>query len=287
MEAFRHEIRRRRLGRFELVALSDGFFHLDGGAMFGVVPKVLWEKRAAPDGRNRIRMGLRPLLVRTPEGSVLVDTGAGSGFSPKEEEIYAFERPPDLAGSFRAAGIDPAEVRFVVASHLHFDHAGGNTVRDAGGTWRPAFPEALTLVQEREWVAARSPGPRSRGSYREENFLPLEEAGLVERVDGEAEPLPGVRLVPSPGHTAGHQGVRVESEGETAFFAGDTIPTAAHLDLPWVMAYDLFPQETVDRKRELLPACADGGWLVVLPHDPSTPWGRVIREGKGFRFVPE
>ena len=151
----------------------------------------------------------------------------------------------------------------------------------------PAFGKAAYFVQEREWVAARSPGIRSRGSYRSYNFLPLEEAGVVERVSGEAEPLPGVRLVPTPGHTAGHQSVRIESEGETAFFLGDLVPTSAHLDLPWVMSYDLFPQETVDRKREVLSACADGRWLVLFPHDPVQVWGRISRDGDRFRFDPE
>jgi glyoxylase-like metal-dependent hydrolase (beta-lactamase superfamily II) len=280
-------ILRRPLGRFELVSLLDGWFRLDGGAMFGIVPKTLWERRIPADDRNRIRLALRPLLVRTPEGSVLIETGIGSAFSPKEQEIYAPERPQGLAGSLAAAGIDPGEVKAVVNTHLHFDHAGGNTVRDADGSWRPAFPRAAYFVQEREWIAARAPGTRSRGSYRAENFLPLEDAGAVERLDGEAKIVPGVRAVPTPGHTAGHQSVRVESGGETAFFFGDLVPTAAHLDPAWVMSYDLFPQESADRKREVLETCADGRWLGVFPHDPGAPWGRVRREGRGFGLEPE
>jgi glyoxylase-like metal-dependent hydrolase (beta-lactamase superfamily II) len=278
---------RRPLGRLELVSLSDGFFRLDGGAMFGIVPKPLWERRIPADDRNRIRLALRPLLVRAPEGSVLVETGIGSGFTPREEDIYALEGTGDLVGGFRAAGLDPAEVRFVVNTHLHFDHTGGNTVPDGSGGRRPAFPGATWLLQEREWIAARAPSLRSRGSFRPENFDPLEAAGVVERLDGEAEPVPGVRLLPTPGHTAGHQSVRIESGGETAFFFGDLIPTAAHLDPAWVMSYDLFPQETAERKREILEACAEGRWLAVFPHDPVAPWGRVVREGKAFRFVPE
>ncbi|MHC4597869.1 MAG: MBL fold metallo-hydrolase [Planctomycetota bacterium] len=277
------EIHRRKLGEFDLISLSDGFFRLDGGAMFGIVPKTLWEKRIPADGRNRIRLGLRPLLIRTPEGSALVDTGIGEKYDAKELDIYAIEHPPTLEGALREAGVSPDEIRFVINTHLHFDHAGGNTER-RGEDVLPAFPGATTIVQEKEWLAAVHPGERSRGSYKEENVLPLEAAGIVDRVDGEFEPLPGVRLVPTPGHTGGHQSVRITSGGETAFYPGDLVPTASHVDPPWVMGYDLYPEETVAHKRELLARACDENWLLCFEHDPSLSWGRVARDGSRFRI---
>jgi glyoxylase-like metal-dependent hydrolase (beta-lactamase superfamily II) len=284
-ETIQTHVHRRRFGDFELVSLSDGFFRLDGGAMFGVIPKPLWEKRIPADERNRIRLGLRPLLVRTPEGSVLVDTGIGDKYDEKAIEIYAIEHPPTLQGSLAAAGVDAAEIRFVVNTHLHFDHAGGNTVAAEGGSVRPAFPRATYLIQEKEWHAALFPGERSRASYRAENAVPLEEAGIVERVAGKTDPLPGITLVPTPGHTGGHQSVVIESKGEWAVYFGDTIPTIAHLDPAWVMAYDLFPQETVERKKALLETAVRRHGLVIFEHDPVTPWGRIEKSEKGFRWV--
>ncbi len=275
---------RKQLGDFELISVSDGFFYLDGGAMFGIVPKPLWERRIPADERNRIRMGLRPLLVRTPAGSLLVDTGVGDRLSEKERDIYAVEHPPDLFGSLEAAGVDPAEIRFVVNTHLHFDHAGGNTIAGEGGRLRPAFPGATYVVQEKEWEAAISPSERSRASYRPGDVLPLEEAGVLERVAGRVELLEGVTLLPTPGHTAGHQSVRVDSGGETALYFGDTIPTCAHLDPPWVMAYDLFPLETVERKKALLEDAARERWLVVFEHDPDRAFACVVKKGKRYRL---
>jgi glyoxylase-like metal-dependent hydrolase (beta-lactamase superfamily II) len=277
------EIHKRKLGEFDLVSLSDGFFRLDGGAMFGIVPKPLWEKRIPADGRNRIRLGLRPLLVRTPEGTALVDTGIGGKYEARELDIYAIEHPPTLSGSLREAGVSADEIRFVINTHLHFDHAGGNTER-RGASVKPAFPGATHLVQEREWLAAVHPGERSRGSYKEENFLPLEAERTVERVDGEYEPLPGVFLVPTPGHTGGHQSVRISSGGETAFYFGDLVPTASHIDPSWVMGYDLFPADTVAHKNEILARASEENWLVCFEHDPALPWGRVRREDGRFRI---
>jgi len=273
------------LGEFELVSLSDGFFRLDGGAMFGIVPKPLWERRIPADGRNRIRLGLRPLLVRTPRGSVLIDTGLGTKYTEKEIDILAVEHPPLLSDSLLEAGVDPGEIRFVINTHLHFDHAGGNTVIGDAGEAVPAFPGARVLVQEREWQACLDPGERARASYKPENALPLEKAGIVERIAGEAEPLPGIRLVPTPGHTAGHQSVRIESGGHVAFYFGDTLPTASHVDPIWVMGYDLFPQETVERKKEILERATSCRWLAVFEHDPDRPWGFIVKRGGRYVVV--
>lgn len=275
---------RHLLGDFELVSLCDGFFRNDGGAMFGVIPKVFWEKRIPADGRNRIRVSLRPVLVRTPAGSALIDTGIGDKYTGKERDIYAIEHPPSLEAGLAEEGIDPGEIRYVINTHLHFDHAGGNTVADETGDIRPLFPKARYIVQEREWAAAVRPGDRSRASYRFDNYLPLEDAGQVERIDGEEEVLPGVTVIPTPGHTSGHQSVKIESDGQVALHFGDMIPTVAHLDLPWVMAYDLYPQETVDQKRRWLDQVAEGGWLAVFGHDPDHAWGRVRLEKGKPRF---
>jgi glyoxylase-like metal-dependent hydrolase (beta-lactamase superfamily II) len=281
----------RTLGRWRVHAIQAGGQRLDGGAMFGVVPKPLWERRIAADERNRIPMGMRCLLVEHDDGLVLIDTGAGNKETQKFYDIYGIENSgaggrTALEDGVRAAGHDPAQVSLVVNTHLHFDHAGGNTFRDEGGALRLAFPNARYLVQAGEYAYATHPNERTAASYFPHNFQPVLEAGRLDLVDGEREILPGVRVLPTPGHTPHHQSILITSAGESAFFAADLIPTHAHLPLPWIMGYDVEPLVTLESKRWVLARAAAEGWLVVFEHDAHVAWGRVGHDGKGYALLP-
>ncbi len=228
------------LGDLELISLSDGFFALDGGAMFGVVPRTLWEKRLPPDDRNRIPLGMRPLIVRG-EKTMLIDAGCGDKFDAKFADIYGLDRAYHLDHSLAEAGISPEDIDIVLASHLHFDHVGGFTARAADGRIVPRFPNARYVAHRAEWEDATHPHERSRASYLAENFVPLQEAGVLTLVDDGAEVMPGVTYRHSGGHCAHHQVVMIASGGRTAVFAADMYPTSVHIPDPWVMGYDLYP----------------------------------------------
>ena len=281
----------RTLGRWRVHAIQAGGQRLDGGAMFGVVPKPLWERRIAADERNRIPMGMRCLLVEHDDGLVLIDTGAGNKETQKFYDIYGIENAgaggrTALEDGVRAAGHDPAQVSLVVNTHLHFDHAGGNTFRDEGGALRLAFPNARYVVQAGEYAYATHTNERTAASYFPHNFQPVLDAGRLDLVDGEREILPGVRVLPTPGHTPHHQSILITSAGESAFFAADLIPTHAHLPLPWIMGYDVEPLVTLESKRWVLARAAAEGWLVVFEHDAHVAWGRVGHDGKGYALLP-
>jgi glyoxylase-like metal-dependent hydrolase (beta-lactamase superfamily II) len=250
--------------------------------MFGVVPRTLWESKAPPDERNRIAMAMNVALIRAGGTNVLVDTGAGDKEDGKFRDLYGLGEPTLLDG-LREAGLEAADIHVVVNTHLHFDHAGGNTVLDGDGRPRPAFPNARYLVQRREFEDAMAPDERSRASYFKHNYGPLYEEGRLELLDGEAEIAPGVRALPLPGHTPGMQGVLVESGGQTAIHFGDCVPTSHHVALPWIMAFDLFPLTTLDTKKRILPLAAREGWVAFFEHDPSAPAGR-IEETAPHRF---
>jgi glyoxylase-like metal-dependent hydrolase (beta-lactamase superfamily II) len=267
-----------RLGDIRLHALEAGLQRLDGGAMFGVVPKPLWERRIPADSRNRIPLALRCLLVETPDALVLVDTGVGNKEEEKFHEIYGIDNrgsPTRLEDALRAAGHRPEDVDIVISTHLHFDHAGGNTLREPDGRIAPAFPGARYVVQRREYEFAQQANERIRASYMAPNYEPLAAAGLWDFVDGETEIVPGVSVIPTPGHTPHHQSVLVRSGGQTACFLADLVPTTAHLPLPWIMGYDLEPLVTLETKRAILERALREEWLLVFEHDPATPWGRL------------
>ncbi len=269
------------VGKARVHLLSDGTIALDGGAMFGVVPRVVWEKRDPPDERNRVTLGLNVALVESGGRRVLVDTGMGDRWSEKEVRMYRIDRSTTLLDGLRARGLAPEDIDVVVNTHLHFDHSGGNT-RLADGVLVPTFPRARYVVQRGEWEDARHPHERSRASYREDDFVPLAAAGLLDLVEGEAEVAPHVRVVPVGGHTTHHQMVVVEDGGETLAVPTDLLPTSSHLPLPFVMGYDLFPVATLEAKRRLLETAVAGGWRLVFYHDARTPVGRVRREGGGY-----
>ncbi len=267
------------VGSLELIPLLDGHFRLDGGAMFGIVPKPLWDKRAPADDRNRIRVGLRPLLVRG-EKTVIVDAGIGGKMDAKSVDIYGIERPRDLTHSLADAGLGPDDIDIVLATHLHFDHAGGFTTRTASGAIVPTFPRARYVVRTAEWEDATHPHERNRASYLAENFVPLEEAGVLDLVPGDGEIMPGVRVKRSGGHTMHHQVVIIESAGKTAVFPADMIPTAAHIDEPWIMAYDLYPMDTLTFKRAFIREAIEREYLIFFEHDPEIAAGYIRESGR-------
>lgn len=274
---------RHALGGLELITLSDGFFRLDGGAMFGVVPRTLWESRLPPDDRNRIPLGLRPLIVRG-EQTMIIDAGCGDKMDAKSAEIYGLDRAYHLDHALTEAGLGVEDIDIALASHLHFDHVGGFTTRAAGGRIVPRFPRARYVAHRQEWEDATHPHERNRASYLQENFVPLLEAGVLTLVDDGAEIMPGVRYRRSGGHTAHHQVVTIESGGATAVFTADMYPTAAHVPDPWVMGYDLYPMDSLGFKRAFAREAVDREYLIFFEHDPSIAAG-VIRESGGRRTV--
>jgi glyoxylase-like metal-dependent hydrolase (beta-lactamase superfamily II) len=271
------------LGGLELTPLLDRHFRLDGGAMFGVVPKPLWEKRLPADDRNRIQMAMRPLLVKG-ERLLIIDAGAGDKMPPKLEDIYGFDKTESLDASLAAAGVAAEDVEIVLASHLHFDHAGGFTARSASGAVLPRFPRARYYASRGEYEDATHPHERNRASYIDENYVPLEDAGVLELWDDEPTIMPGVRVRRTGGHTRWHHVVYIESGGRTAVFAADLMPTTAHVDLPWIMGYDLYPMETLEFKRAFLREAIENEYLIFFEHDPSIAAG-YIREKNHKLFV--
>jgi len=275
-----------RFGDIELFSLSDGIMRLDGGAMFGVVPRVFWEKTNPADELNRIAIGVNPLLLKADGVNILVDTGNGDKFSEKLLKIYGIEREPTLLKSLSDADLRPEDIEIVINTHLHFDHCGGNTLVDASGKLMPTFPNARYIVQKMEWEDATRLNELTKASYLPENFIPLMQAGRIELVGGDMEVYPGVTVVHTPGHNRGHQSVKIESDGKTAFYLGDMIPTAAHVPLPYIMGYDLYPLELLEVKRRILREALEGRWLMIFEHDPKVRMG-YLREGNGKLTVEE
>lgn len=273
-----------KLGDLELTSLFDGYFRLDGGAMFGVVPKTLWEKRLPADEKNRITFAIRPLLVRGNGRTMIIDAGIGDKMDAKSVAIYAIDRSRHLDHSLADAGLDANGIDLVLASHLHFDHAGGFTTRTAGGGFVPRFSQARYLARTGEWEDATHPHERNRASYLQENFVPLRDAGVLDLVPGDDVIAPGVRVVRTGGHTMHHQIVIIESGQRTAVFAADLIPTTAHVDEPWIMAYDLYPMDTLAFKRTFLREAIEREYLIFFEHDPAIAAG-YIRERDGRKYV--
>ena len=296
-----------RIGGLRCHALDAGSQRLDGGAMFGVVPKPLWERRAPPDERNRIPLALRCLLIEHETGLVLVDTGVGNKENEKFVDIYDVENSGErgatmLEDAIENTGFTPHDIKYIINTHLHFDHAGGNTWIPGVGTGGPAraagaaevaeaaveltFPNATYVVQRGELEFARHRNERTAASYLPPNFEPVAVAGRWRLVEGEAEVLPGIRVLPTPGHVPYHQSVVIESGGETACFVGDLIPTVAHLPLPWIMGYDLHPLVTLETKRRFLARAEAEGWVLIFEHEPGVAIGRVQLGTKGYELQP-
>jgi glyoxylase-like metal-dependent hydrolase (beta-lactamase superfamily II) len=272
-----------RVGQIDVIPVLDGTFRLDGGAMFGIVPKPLWERRLSADDRNRVPLAIRPVLVRTGGQHVLIDAGVGDKLGPKEIDIYGIDRTQPLERSLAVHGLGVEAIDVVIASHLHFDHAGGFTTR-RHGRLVPTFPHARYLVHRGEWDDALHSHERNRASYLPADFLPLLEAGVVEFFEADGELLPGITAVRTGGHTRHHQILRIDSAGQTAVFAADLLPTTAHIDNAWIAGYDLYPMDTLAFKRQFLQEAVDREYVIFFEHDPQIAAG-IIREDAGRRRI--
>ncbi len=272
-----------KLGEFELWALTDGTFAMDGGQMFGVVPKVLWEKKIRADALNRVRLALTCLLVRAEQQLILIETGIGDKFDRRRTDVYGIAHETTLPAELRKMGLALEDIDIVINSHLHFDHCGWNARRE-GVKLVPTFPRARYFAQRGEWQHALHPTERDRAGYVEEFFSPAD--AQTELLDGDHEIVSGIRVEVVPGHTRHMQCVRIESQGQLAYFISDLVPTRAHLAYPWIMSLDLYPMETLANKRRLLPELLETRALVIFPHDTEMAWARLMESEGKIRAVP-
>ncbi len=269
-----------KLGKFEIYPILDGYFRLDGGAMFGIIPKVLWEKTNPADEKNRIRLALRTLLIKTPNELILIDTGIGTKFNEKYVDIYKIENQElNIEKELKKLKISLEDIEIVINTHLHFDHCGGNTkainYENEVIEFIPTFKKATYFVQKEELEYAFSPDIRSKNSYLKENFLPIKDKfkfPINEKITD------GIYVIKTGGHTVGHQIVLIQSEGESCCYLGDLIPTLSHLKIPYIMGYDLFPLETMRVKEEILKMAKKEKWYLIFEHDPNIGIIRFINE---------
>jgi glyoxylase-like metal-dependent hydrolase (beta-lactamase superfamily II) len=275
-----------QFGDYRVEIIPDTEFRLDGGAMFGVVPRNLWSKVCPPDEQNRIRMNMNCVFIEAGNEKILIETGIGEKWSAKHSEMFGITRKQSLADSLRAvAGIEPSSITIVINTHLHFDHAGGNTSLNGAGQAVPAFPNARYFVSRGELEHAESPSERDRASYVAENWRPLAASGQVELKDADYEVVPGLRMETYPGHNRSMQCWRLNREGATLFGFADLVPMRAHVPFAWIMGYDLYPAETLEVKKKLLPQAAREGWTCLFYHDPDEPLCKVIEKNGKLRAV--
>lgn len=284
----------RELGSLRIHSIQAGGQRLDGGAMFGVVPKVLWQRKIEADDRNRIQMGMRCLLIEHADGLVLIDTGAGNKENQKFIDIYGMELTADvpeqradetaLEAGIRAAGFTPEDVKVVINTHLHFDHAGGNTRRTADGEVVPTFANATYITQAGEYDWATHTNERTAASYFEPNFVPLKESGQLQLIDGDVEIVKGITARKTPGHVPYHMSLVIDGGSQRACFLGDVMPTTNHVPLAWIMGYDVEPLRTLESKRALLRDAAAENWLLIFEHDAFHAWGSVTPDAKGYAY---
>jgi glyoxylase-like metal-dependent hydrolase (beta-lactamase superfamily II) len=267
------------LGDFELSIFSDGTYPLDGGAFFGVIPKIMWSRKVEADERNYVQSGLNSLLIRTGKQTVLVETGMGKKLSERMVKFYG--QPAQLLANLAAAGVSPDDIDIVINTHLHFDHCGWNTIRDKAGKIVPTFPRAKYYAPQGEWQYARRPSERDAISYIPDNYDPLVASGQMTLLKGGEEIVPGISVNAFPGHTAHMQAVIVASQGQTACYISDLIPTTAHIDLTWGMGFDLYPLQTIESKKQYYAKSIPEKWLTVFTHDPKTPWAYVEKDELG------
>ncbi len=271
-------MQRMNLADFELTAVSDGLYRLDGGAFFGIIPKSMWSKKVQADENNLVPVGLNSIVVQTGKQTVLIETGIGNKLSEKMQMIYG--QPAKLLENLSAAGISPEEIDIVINSHLHFDHCGWNTIRQDGKVVA-TFPKAKYYAPEGEWRHGHKPLERDAISYIGENYDPLVESGQMKLLRGDQEIVPGVSVKVFPGHTETMQAIILQSGGKTACYISDLIPTTAHLDLTWGMAFDLFPVQTIESKKKYYAQAIPEKWLTMFTHDAQVAWGYVEKDERG------
>ena len=265
------------IGDFELTSLSDGIYHLDGGGLFGVVPKPLWSKRIPSDENNRVPTGLNSVLIRADNKNILIETGIGNKLPEKMAQIYG--QPAKLLDSLSSAGLAPDDIDIVINTHLHFDHCGWNTLR-RNGAIAATFPKAKYYVQEGEWKHAHE-NQRDAVSYMTDNYDSLVASGQMELLRGDREIVPGISVQVFPGHTRDMQAVIIEGGGKIACYISDLIPTSAHVELNWVMAFDLYPLETIESRKHYYSRAIPDRWLTMFTHDPEIPWAYVEKDERG------
>ncbi len=271
-----------KIGQYDVFSIETGRFALDGGAMFGVVPRVLWEKKHPPDEQNRIALASRAMLLVGGGRNILVDVGNGEKYSEKLKSIYKIDSSQyNIVSSLRRHNLTPADITDVILTHLHFDHAGGSTER-VDGALRPTFPRATYYVQRDHWEAATHPTERDRASFFADDFLPLKDNGVLQFTEGEGELMPEIRLRLVHGHTRALQCPVVSDGTTTIFYCADLMPTTSHMQLPWIMAYDLRPLETLEEKRSVLKEAVEKNWILFFEHDPSVAAARVRQTEKGL-----
>ena len=275
-----------KFGDYRVDIVPDCEFRLDGGAMFGVVPRNLWSRTFPPDEQNRIRMNMNCVFIDTGSERVLIETGIGDKWSEKHVAMYGIDRKRSLDKSLQAiAGVNANEITIVINTHLHFDHAGGNTKHDESGTLVPSFPNARYFISRAEYEHAESPSDRDRASYLVDNWRPLKESGQIELKDADYEVVPGLSMQTHAGHNRSMQCWRLDRGGQTLFGFADLVPTRAHVPLAWIMGYDLYPVETLEAKKRLLPQAARDGWACLFYHDPQQPLGRIVEDAGKLRAV--
>jgi glyoxylase-like metal-dependent hydrolase (beta-lactamase superfamily II) len=276
-----------QVGDYLVEIIPDTEFRLDGGAMFGVVPRTLWSQECPPDEQNRIRMNMNCVFIDTGSEKILIETGIGGKWPAKHAAMYGIERERPLGETlFMKTGVGPEEITIVINTHLHFDHAGGNTTLNDTGSAVPAFRNARYLVSRAEIEHADHPSERDRASYLPENWKPLLESGQLEAKNAEYEVVPGLRMETHAGHNRSMQCWRLDRGEKTLFGFADLVPLRAHVRFPWIMGYDLYPVETLEAKKKLLPQAARENWLCLFYHDPDEPLCRIVDEGRKLTPVP-
>jgi len=269
---------------FEIFSIVENSFKIDGGAMFGVVPKIIWERLAPPDEKNRVKLDLNLLVIKTKNENILIDAGIGDALSQKQKKIYGIEKPSDMEKNLSELNLTPEDIDLVILTHLHADHAGGVVGLDESGKKTCRFPNARHIVQIKEWNDAMSPDERTSATYFTENLKFLEESNLLELIDGEAEVAKGIKVITTGGHTPGHQAVLIEDGKNKILCAGDIIPSTSHLKIPYVASVDLFPQETMVQKRRFLNMCTDDGWILAFDHDLNVKLAKLEKAGNEIQI---
>jgi glyoxylase-like metal-dependent hydrolase (beta-lactamase superfamily II) len=271
-----------KIGNYELKVIHTGYFYLDGGAMFGIIPKPLWERSNPADDKNRIKLSTRNLLLKSDSEIILIDTGMGEKWDDKAKDIYNMSTTP-IEEALKKEGVERGDVTDVILTHLHFDHTGGSTKMEEGKVV-PTFPNAKYHVAKKNFEWGMNPSERDRGSYLKENFLPLKEEGILRIFEGDSQFNNNISFIEVNGHTFGQQLIKIKDESNTLVYCGDLLPTVSHVRLPYIMGYDLQPLVTLEEKKRLLPIAAEEEWLLFFEHDPEIAAATVTVDGKGINL---